>query len=206
MLNYYIGVINIEPEDYMALDQQIQQILVRNNIHKQPACKERLYIPRYELGRGLVSVEHKSELILMQLYNKFNAEFSTNLRRDAILKVEEKNKTHLSQILSYLKIKYDSKEKILDSRSLKEEQIKHLYSELNEKYNRKKLYNHKSSPLFSMKESFFWLRKGNIRAKDEAALCFLQDRTDLWEIQATAPTARKRKKQWTIWQPDVKEC
>ncbi|KAI5171264.1 hypothetical protein PAEPH01_1607 [Pancytospora epiphaga] len=39
-------------------------MLNKFGMHKQPACKERLYLPRDEMGRGLHSVEHRSELML----------------------------------------------------------------------------------------------------------------------------------------------
>ncbi|TBU12308.1 reverse transcriptase [Hamiltosporidium tvaerminnensis] len=60
---------------------------ISNKIHLRPGCKERLYLPRKELGRDLHSVE-----------------------RAAILNVENNNKTHLSLIKNFLKIKYGLEE------------------------------------------------------------------------------------------------
>ncbi|TBU10493.1 hypothetical protein CWI38_1719p0010, partial [Hamiltosporidium tvaerminnensis] len=42
-------------------------VLVKNKIHLRPGCKERLYLPRTELGRGLNSVEVRSEHMLLTL-------------------------------------------------------------------------------------------------------------------------------------------
>ncbi|KAF9764877.1 hypothetical protein NGRA_0208, partial [Nosema granulosis] len=100
LLNYYVGVINLEPGDYQKLDQEIRQILVKHNIHKQPASKERLYLPRDQMGRGLHSCEFRSEQMLWQLYNTLMRSKCPTLRREAILKAEERNCTHLLTIES----------------------------------------------------------------------------------------------------------
>ena len=71
------------------------------------------------MGRGLQSVEQKSEHMLLQL--KTSEHIST--RRAAILKVEMDNQTHLSKIESYLKIKY----------SIGEAQKQTLYNEIKKK-------------------------------------------------------------------------
>ena len=84
LINYHIGVLRLEPEDFSEIDHEIRQILTYHKVHMQPACKERLYLPRLELGRGLQSVEHKSEQMLLQL--KTSEHIST--RRVTILKVE----------------------------------------------------------------------------------------------------------------------
>ncbi|TBT98011.1 hypothetical protein CWI36_2587p0010 [Hamiltosporidium magnivora] len=61
LLNYHIGVLRLEPADFSKLDDAVRAVLVKNKIHLRPGCKERLYLPRKELGRGLDSVEFKSE-------------------------------------------------------------------------------------------------------------------------------------------------
>ena len=137
----------------------------------QPACKERLYLPRLELGRGLQSVEHKSEQMLLQL--KTSEHIST--RRVTILKVEKDNQTHLSKIDSYLKIKYGMSEDPTP-KSLGEAQKESLYNEINKKKLHEKLYRAKANPIISLEDSSTWLKHGNMKPRDEASFCNLQDR------------------------------
>ncbi|KAF9761630.1 hypothetical protein NGRA_2507 [Nosema granulosis] len=71
LINFYIGVMDLEPEIYKKINDEVRQTLVHNGIHLQPSCKERLYLQRNELGRGLVNVEHRSELMLVKLLDDF---------------------------------------------------------------------------------------------------------------------------------------
>lgn len=43
LLNYYIGLFDIETECFKKITLEIKQILISNGIHLQPSCKERLY-------------------------------------------------------------------------------------------------------------------------------------------------------------------
>ncbi|KAL6121436.1 hypothetical protein NUSPORA_01647 [Nucleospora cyclopteri] len=61
LVNYYIRVLKIKPDDFARLNDEIRLILNKNKIHFQPSCKERLYLPRAELGIGLCSVEQRNE-------------------------------------------------------------------------------------------------------------------------------------------------
>src|ERR1700722_12178996 len=99
LLNYHVGVLRLEPEDFSEIDHEIRQILTYHKVHMQPACRERLYLPRSEMGRGLQSVEHKSEQMLLQLKTTLSRYQSISTRRAAILKVEMDNQTHLSKIV-----------------------------------------------------------------------------------------------------------
>ncbi|KAI4293414.1 hypothetical protein PAPHI01_2688 [Pancytospora philotis] len=67
LINYYVGLLRLEPSDYAEVDFEVRQVLSAYGVHKQPACLERLYLPRTELGRGIHSVQFKSEHMLMQL-------------------------------------------------------------------------------------------------------------------------------------------
>ena len=129
--NYYIGVLPMEPKDYSLLDHEIRQILIRQRIHFQPACKERLYLPRKELGRGLHCLEHRSEAMLLNLYLKLKSEEGLGTRRDAVLKVERDKKSHLALILPYLAEKYASAD--INPKELASLQNKILYSEIQKK-------------------------------------------------------------------------
>ncbi|VDN04129.1 unnamed protein product [Thelazia callipaeda] len=56
-INYYVGMLKLEPEDFKAIDHDIRQLLIKYKVHKQSACLERLDQPRDELGFGLRNVD-----------------------------------------------------------------------------------------------------------------------------------------------------
>ena len=66
VINYHIGILKLEPKEFKSLDDEIRKVLMDYKIHLQPADKERLYLPRMQLGRGLCNVEHKSEYVLLE--------------------------------------------------------------------------------------------------------------------------------------------
>lgn len=103
LLNYYIGLLDIEPEKFTKLDHDIRQILITHRIHLQPACKERLYLPINEMRRGLIAAEFKSELMLLKLKQQFEATERIYPRREAILKVQAEESSHFSNIENFLR-------------------------------------------------------------------------------------------------------
>ena len=66
-INYFIGIMEMEPDKFKSIDDGIRSILIKYHVHQQPACKEILYLLRNELGRGLNSVELKSERLIFNL-------------------------------------------------------------------------------------------------------------------------------------------
>ena len=48
-INYYIGILNYEPEEFEQLDKQIRQILAKHNVIIKASNIQRLYISRDEL-------------------------------------------------------------------------------------------------------------------------------------------------------------
>ncbi|MGL5716602.1 MAG: RNA-directed DNA polymerase [Paraclostridium sp.] len=174
LLNYYVGVLELGPNDFKEMDKSIRQLLIRHGVHLQPGCKERLYLPRCEMGRGLHNIEFRSENMLLQLYRNLASFEKVCTRRAAILKVERNNVTHLSLIESYLKCKYNVVS--IDQKTLINSQKTSLYSEINNKILHKKLYRARDNELVSIIDSSTWLKYGNIRPQDEARFCYLQDR------------------------------
>ncbi|KAF7682599.1 hypothetical protein TCON_2182 [Astathelohania contejeani] len=65
LINYHIGLQHLEPADFAAIDQKVCLSIIKHNVHLKPGCKERLYLSRNEMGRGLYSVEIKSECMLL---------------------------------------------------------------------------------------------------------------------------------------------
>ena len=198
LINYYVGVLKIEPEEYQKVDKDIRQILIKFDIHKQPACKQRLYLSRDEMGRGFQNIEHKSESMLLQLYYCLTSKNNSSLRRNAIMKVEQNNKSHLSQIIQYLITKYDLKEILqddqLNGKRLKEAQKESLHKEIQQKYHHKKLFDMRNNNLFSLGDSSNWLKVGRNTSKEEASICFLQDRNMFMGEDTKCPHCKDKKK------------
>ncbi|EQB59819.1 hypothetical protein NAPIS_ORF02647 [Vairimorpha apis BRL 01] len=175
VINYHIGLLKLEPEDFKSLDFDIRQVLIKHQIHLQPACKERLYLPRTEMGRGLTSVELRSESMLLNMHQSLYGSSNRSLRRAAILKVEEEISSHLSLIVGYLKVRY-CLEGTISSKMLVEAQLNKLYNEIKTRTNHGKLYKARDHEQVSIEGSSTWLVKGNNQARSEAVYCFLQDR------------------------------
>ncbi|TBU11668.1 hypothetical protein CWI38_1091p0010, partial [Hamiltosporidium tvaerminnensis] len=171
LINYHIGVLRLEPADFSKLDDAVRAVLVKNKIHLRLGCKERLYLPRTELGRGLHSVELRSEHMLLQLLDC--------LEKTAIIKMENNNKTHLAIIKGFLKVKYRLVEEVT-KKSLGEAQLAKLSNEIEKRKLHSKLYNARKNELVNVSDSSRWLKRGNIRPLNEAVFCYIQDRNVFW--------------------------
>ncbi|TBU12866.1 hypothetical protein CWI38_0601p0040 [Hamiltosporidium tvaerminnensis] len=99
--------------------------------------------------------------------NKYNNLFSLN------------NKTHLSLIKNFLKIKYGLEEEVT-KKKLEEAQHANLYNEIKNRKLHSKLYSARNNELVSVNDSSRWLKKGSVRPRDEAVLCYIQDRNVFW--------------------------
>ncbi|KAF7682949.1 hypothetical protein TCON_1842 [Astathelohania contejeani] len=106
LINYHIGLQHFEPGDFAALDQEVRLFLIKHNVHLKPGCKERLYLARNEMGRGLHSVEMMSECMLLELWETLEKYKNISFRRAEILKDEEQEKTHLFLIKHYSRLRY----------------------------------------------------------------------------------------------------
>ena len=193
LINYYVGIIDLEPVAFIDLDQAVRQVLIKHHLHLQPASKDRLYLPRSELGRGLHSMEHRSECILAQLYLKMHMQRHSCTRRAAILKESLSAKSHFSLILSYLAEKYKLPETPTIA-AIKEAQRANLYSEIKNRFIHQKLYRARENEMVSIEDSSVWLKKGSVKARDEAALFFLQDRNMFFGADAKCPHCGSAKK------------
>ncbi|XP_029656057.1 uncharacterized protein LOC115229940 [Octopus sinensis] len=134
LYNYYIGLINIEPYEFDDIDQQIRRLLTTLKLHLQPANKERLYLDRKTLGRGLASISFKSELMLFQFLKSLEKQSTTCLRRSGILRVIKGKKWHLATIAEFLVSKYAAVgRENLTIELLKDAQRKLLLNRINSK-------------------------------------------------------------------------
>ncbi|TBU20095.1 hypothetical protein CWI38_0134p0100, partial [Hamiltosporidium tvaerminnensis] len=140
-------------------------VLVKNKIHLRPGCKERLYLPRTELGSGLHSVEFKSEHMLLQLLDCLEKSKETSIRRAAILK-------------------YGLEEKVR-KKKLEEAQLPNLYNEIKNRKLHSKLYSARNNELVS---------KGSVRPRDEAVFCYIQDRNVFWGAEGMCQHCNQSRK------------
>ncbi|TBU10630.1 hypothetical protein CWI38_1638p0010, partial [Hamiltosporidium tvaerminnensis] len=105
--------------------------------------------------------------MLSQLLDCLEKHKDTSTRRAAILKVENIYKTHLSLIKNFLKIKYGLEEEVT-KKKLEEAQLAKLYNEIEKRKLHSKLYNARKNEL-------------NIRPRNEAVFCYIQDRIVFWQ-------------------------
>ncbi|TBU20063.1 reverse transcriptase, partial [Hamiltosporidium tvaerminnensis] len=119
------------------------------------------------------------EYMLLQLLDCLEKSKEISTGRAAILKLENNNKTHLALIKGFLKVKYRLVEEVT-KKSLEEAQLTKLYNEIEKRKLHSKLYNAKKNRLVSVSDSSRWLKIGNIRPRDEAVFCYIQDRNVFW--------------------------
>lgn len=106
IINYFIGIINFKEKDLERIDREIRKVMMDNRIHIPGACTERLYLPRGELGRGILNVENLGERIEHKLWENLEKREYTN-RVKVIVENEKENKSQLSQIKETLTKKYN---------------------------------------------------------------------------------------------------
>lgn len=175
LINYYCGIVDIEPEEYARLDLEIRAVLTQHNIYFKPSCMERLYMPRTKLGRGLSNVEDKSEKILLQFNTFLNNKKEICDRKRCIITNEQNSLTQLGLIDGYLRSKYSLKETI-DIDILQTAQTKARKEKLMTKSLHSVLFKSTIDENVDIKASSLWLNKGNNSAQSEALYCLLQDR------------------------------
>ncbi|KAF7684088.1 hypothetical protein TCON_0723 [Astathelohania contejeani] len=167
--------------------------LIKHNVHLKPRCKERLYLPRNQMGRGLHSVEMKSECMLFELWETLEKHKNISSRKQAILKVEVQEKTHLFLIKHYLKVRYS-----LEDVSVKiviNVQRDSLYGKINNKKLHEKLYRARLNEHFYLKDSSTWMTHRNNNSRAEALYCYIQNRNVFWEkslLHASIVARRKK--------------
>ncbi|KAK1347684.1 hypothetical protein LUQ84_002947 [Hamiltosporidium tvaerminnensis] len=117
--------------------------------------------------------------MLLQLLDCLEKSKEISIRRAAILKLENNNKTHLALIKGFLKVKYRLVEEVT-KKSLEEAQLAKLYNEIEKRKLHSKLYNARKNELVSVSDSSRWLKRGNIRPRNEAVFCYIHDRNVFW--------------------------
>lgn len=118
------------------------------------------------MGRGLHKIEHKSEKMLLQLWETLNKNKNISTRRAAILKVEENNKTHLALIKIFFGANYDLPEVNLEN--LSKTQVKRLQDDILKKSKHEKIIKANRNEMVDIKSSSIWLYRGNNSLTTEA--------------------------------------
>ncbi|XP_029657451.1 uncharacterized protein LOC115231609 [Octopus sinensis] len=177
LYNYYIGLVDIEPLEFEQIDKNVRSILVHHRIHLKPANKERLYLPRDQFGRGLVSITHKNERILLQFLRDLETKSRYCIRKEGILRVINSKRTHLATIAEYLKRKYNIQDiGSLDLNMLRELQKNSLIEQIMKKPLHAILFDCLNDSNVDVAESSHLLLHGNNSPRSEALLCFIQER------------------------------
>lgn len=113
LLSYNCGIVEIEPKEYARLDLEVHKILTEHGLYFKPSCKERLYMPRSKLGRGLSNIEDKSERILLQFNTFLNNKKEICARKRCYFTFEKESLTQLGLINEYLQAKYNAEIKLV---------------------------------------------------------------------------------------------
>jgi hypothetical protein len=158
------------------MDLEIRKILNEYKIHFKLACMEILYLKRKEMGRGLTNINHKSEVMLLNMKTSFeNSSVGINRKR-SILMLEKKNTTQLGIIQGYLVTKYKLKDETIDSRIIVDQQKENLKKGIEIKKLHQQIFELSKSNTTGMMETTNWLRRGNNSPKTEGLYCYIQDR------------------------------
>ncbi|OTF71712.1 hypothetical protein BLA29_002093, partial [Euroglyphus maynei] len=177
-INYYIGIINFEPDEYERLDVKIRKILLEYGVIRNASNVDRLYLPRNELGRGLGNVAEKSELMLFNLY-----EYLQNSEKyKAIIESEKRQATHLGMIKEFVRRTYEIPEDSVNYETIINKQRQRRMGRINEKSLHKLLFENENGHI-DVRQSSMWLSKGNVSPQEEEMLCKLQDRNLFWNRQ-----------------------
>ncbi|KAL6121681.1 hypothetical protein NUSPORA_01370 [Nucleospora cyclopteri] len=110
------------------------------------------------MGRGLCSVEQRSDKMLLQLKTQFEKDRHRIIRRATILSVEKKKSSHLALIIPYLSNKYNISHLEIELPILVDAQKKYLYNKIKKNLHLK-LYKYAKNPVVDCEASSIWLKK-----------------------------------------------
>ncbi|KAF7684227.1 hypothetical protein TCON_0573 [Astathelohania contejeani] len=126
------------------------------------------------MARSLHGVEMKNVCMLLELWETLEKYRNILSRRAAILKVEEQEKTHLSLIKHYLRLRYSLED--VSVKSVINAQRDSLYGKINNKKPHEKLYRARLNEHINLKDSSTRMTHENNNPRAEALYCYIQDR------------------------------
>ncbi|KAF7682843.1 hypothetical protein TCON_1943 [Astathelohania contejeani] len=124
--------------------------------------------------------------MLLQLWETLEKHKNISSRNAAILKVEEQEKTNLSLIKHYLRLRYSLED--VSVKSVINAQRDPLYGKINNKKLHEKLYRPRLYEHINLKCSSTWMTHGNNNPRAEALYRYIQDRNVFWG--ETAPSCQ----------------
>lgn len=132
LMNYFIGILDFSEHSYRKLDLVIRKSLYKNKTASKTGSVERLYLPREDCGRGVKSIVHRSEKMLLKMNTDFKNSCMT--RRKFIMANEKNRGSMLANIDALLKTKYNlNVDELKHITRLEERQIKELKTTIDEK-------------------------------------------------------------------------
>ena len=167
-INYYMGLLPYEPKKFENLDKKVRGVLAKFQITRRASNMERLYLKRNRMGRGLVNLVDKAELMILNLYRKMNSQPNT---KDLI--VQEKHMaSHLGLIEEFIKNKYGLVDDEVSLQNIRKIQEEKKIEAIKSKTMHSILFTDDDN-VFDQKFSTLWLTKGNILGKQEEMMAKL---------------------------------
>ncbi|XP_029655519.1 uncharacterized protein LOC115230604 [Octopus sinensis] len=158
------------------MDLIVRRVLRENHVHVLASNKERLYLSRGQLGRGLSNIVHLSERILTKMHDTLWSGSSVSQRKTAILAAEKARGTHLGTIKGYVSAKYGLGATQVNVKELIKLQKESLIKKINLKVLHKTLFSSLDNPHIDVSSSSTWLKYGNNSPRSEGLFSYLQDR------------------------------
>ncbi|KAG0435477.1 LINE-1 reverse transcriptase like protein [Dictyocoela muelleri] len=180
LLNYFVGTINMPENRLSDYDTTIRKILMENDIHNKTACKERLYLKRKYMGRGLNSLEFTHDKLLHNILQKIEMKSNSCVRNKLIKSVYENFSISLKELKEKLKNKYNIQHDHLNSYTLEDAFQKKMIEKIKKKELHGTLFKEFES-LNDIKDSSIWLKRGKLSPKTEGYLCNIQDRNIFYQ-------------------------
>ncbi|KAG0435431.1 Retrovirus-related Pol polyprotein from type-2 retrotransposable element R2DM [Dictyocoela muelleri] len=176
LLNYFVGIINIPENQLKDWDVQIRNALREHKIHHITANKERLYLKRKNMGRGINSLEFMHDKQLYNLLEKINTKSNYCHRNKLIKLVYENFMISENEMRDNLSKKYNIlSNTLINETSLNEAfQIK-VFNDILKKEVHNKLF-HEITSTAQIKDSSIWLTRGRLNPQTEGNFCNIQDR------------------------------
>eukprot|EP00477_Mikrocytos_mackini_P001394 GAHX01001497.1.p1 GENE.GAHX01001497.1~~GAHX01001497.1.p1 ORF type:complete len:1331 (-),score=326.64 GAHX01001497.1:122-4114(-) len=177
-LYYYIGPLEWSEGDMKEVDKRVRLVLMKNGAQKRLANKERLYLRREDLGRGLLKASWQEENVLLGLRAYFFNE-APNSRQKMIGDALKRERNRISTVGDWIKEKHgldvdaDPVGKVKEL--LKVRRKEELMEVIRNKKYHSELYRDLNLHGIDKSRSAMWLTKGLCNARTEAWLCFLQD-------------------------------
>ncbi|KAG0435885.1 Retrovirus-related Pol polyprotein from type-1 retrotransposable element R2 [Dictyocoela muelleri] len=175
VINYFIGIIDLDDKFCKDLDRKIRRIMIKYKFHFIDSSIERLYLPRWQNGRGVKSIFNHVEAISYNFSNYVN---ENNTPRKKIIKIGLESSPD-SKILYKKKSiieKYMLNENEINKSTFKDIQKNNLLESLKNKALHGTFFKKLMEMNLSHTNCNEWLLHGNQKPSSEAYGFLMQDR------------------------------